>query len=264
MTSVWLMYHSVFRDGEAPAVPRSASTYHLSRSAFVGQLETIRASGHRVGSAGDWLKDPNQRSIVLTFDDGWSGSFEIGVPEIRRMGWKATFYVTRDFIGREAFCDDHMLKDAAAEGMEIGVHGTTHRMLSGCSHREAVEEFQSCKSYLEDLLGVPIVHASLPGGDLNRTVLAAARDAGLQSLSTSIPGVNRPDAPRMLLKRVAMKDSTTAEDVGRYCRFDVRREAARAMALQVPKAVLGIKTYTHLRRWILNERTDQAEQLFEP
>ncbi|MGE0360214.1 MAG: polysaccharide deacetylase family protein [Vicinamibacterales bacterium] len=265
MRSLWLMYHDVY--GEAPrvGVPASASAYHVSRAAFATHLAAIGRAGHRVVTVGDFLANraAGGDSVVLTFDDGWIGGFEIAVPMLAEYGWRATFYVTRDFVDRANFCGRATLRAADAAGMEIGVHGVTHRMLSSCSPAQIVAEFRDCRDYLESLLGRPVVHGSIPGGDFTPAVAAAAGEAGLSSLANSRPGVNGAATPRFDLRRLAVRASTGAADLDRFCRFEVRRERVRWSLLQMPRAVLGMRNYSRLRRRLLLQGPG-ASQVFDP
>jgi peptidoglycan/xylan/chitin deacetylase (PgdA/CDA1 family) len=260
------MYHDVYRTAPVTGIPRSASLYHVSADAFASHLGAIARSGLRVVPAREWLDGPGDApdSVVLTFDDGWQGTFDVALPLLAERGWRATVFVTRDFLGRKGFASETVLRDAAAAGMEIGVHGVTHRMLSACSHAEVVEEFRACKDYLECLLGQAVVHASVPGGDATRAVVAGAREAGMRSLATSRPGVNAARTSPYQLRRVAIKDSTAVADIDRYCRLDAGRERARSALLRMPQAILGMKRYSRLRRVLMGTRGGHDVKVFEP
>jgi peptidoglycan/xylan/chitin deacetylase (PgdA/CDA1 family) len=258
------MYHDVYEVTCDPELPRSAAMYHISSHAFMNHLAEIRKSGRRPVPVCDYLKQVEQNSVVITFDDGWSGSFRNAVPILQDAGWRATFFVTRDFVGRKGFCDPKMIREAANAGMEIGVHGTTHRMLSGCSTEEIVSEFATCKAFLESIVGCSIVSASLPGGDVNRRIRSCARQAGLTSLCTSRPGINRPDTSWFALRRIAVRSTTKDADIARYCRDNVMKEVLRWTALEVPRSVLGMKNYARLRGWILGESAGQQVRTFNP
>ncbi len=264
MSSVWLMYHDVHEVAPRPGVPRSAAMYHVNRASFAGHLAAIKASGRRVLTVAGFLRRPDEDSVVITFDDGWRGAFDVALPLLANEGWRATFFVTRDFIGRRGFCDGETLAAAARAGMEIGVHGTTHRMLSACTRDEILAEFASCKSHLEGLLAQPVSFASLPGGDVNRSIVAGARQAGLRCLCTSRPGLNHEGTSRFGLRRIAIKASTSDADVARYCRHELGREIARWGLLQIPRSLLRGKNYSRLRRRFLGEREHQSHQVFEP
>lgn len=265
MTTVWLMYHDVYEQAPRPGVPASASSYHVSRQMFADHLARIAVSGAQVVTPDAVIVDATAvPGVVLTFDDGWIGGFDIAVPMLLARGWRATFYVTRDFIGRKHFCTAATLRDAADAGMEIGVHGVTHRMLSACTRAEVVAEFRDCRQALEDLLGRPVRHASVPGGDYTATIVACAQEAGLTSLANSRPGLNRGPASPFDIRRLAVKTTTPPADVERWCRLDVGREHTRWAILEVPRAVLGMKTYSRLRRVVLGERGHSAQEVFKP
>lgn len=267
MRSLWLMYHDVCAASQAAAlgVPRSAAVYHVAPDRFAAHLDAIARSGRQVASVGGVLSGECTRdSIAITFDDGWAGAFRTAVPLLADRGWRATFFVTLNFLGRQGFADPAMLQDAVRAGMEIGVHGVTHRMLSSCTPAEALEEFRVCKERLESLLSRAVVHASLPGGDLSGTTVQSAREAGLESLSTSRPGLNTERSFRYDLRRLAVRESTTPDDMARYCAFDLNPERRRWLLYQLPRRVLGMKRYSRLRRLVMNRTPAGPREMFEP
>lgn len=265
MRSVWLMYHNVWASAPEPNVPRSASMYHISRALFAKHLRAIRSSGCPAITVGEFLKSPREnRTVVITFDDGWMGAFETAIPLLREEGMPATFFVTLDFVGKKWFCDREMILSAARVGMEIGIHGTTHRMLSGLTAQETFAEIQKCKQYLESLLGRAVEVMSLPGGAVNSRIISCAQEAGVCCICNSVPGINRHDTSRFHLNRLAIRDSTTERTVARFCRFRVMPELVRWALLQTPKKVLGMRNYDILRRAMLGERQTDASQIFRP
>jgi peptidoglycan/xylan/chitin deacetylase (PgdA/CDA1 family) len=267
MGSLWLMYHDVYEVSRARSrdIPRTAAMYHVSADRFKSHLSAIARSGLHVTTVGRFLRSQGgENSIALTFDDGWAGAFENALPLLVDRGWSATFFITLDFLRRKGFCAPSMLLEAVKAGMEVGIHGTTHRMLSSCSCAEVVEEFSVCKEQLESLLGQAVEHASLPGGDLTRTVVSCAEEASIKSLCTSRPGLNLPTTSHYHLRRVAVRESSSAEDMARYCTFDLGPEKARWMFWRIPRTVLGMKRYSRLRRFMLNEKDGNSSELFKP
>lgn len=258
------MYHDVYGTSPSSDIPASAAAYHVSRDRFAAHLEAIRRSSRRVITAGEFARDAKDDTVVITFDDGWRGTFDLAVPMLRQAGWPATIFVTRDFLGRKHFADDPALRDAAAAGMEIGVHGTTHRMLSSCTAEERLWEFRACREHHEAVLGQPVVSASQPGGDWNAEIVLAARKAGLKSLGTSRPGCNVPGTDLFALRRIAIKNSTSAAEVARFCSGRMAREVTRWTMLQLPRRLLGMKNYSRLRRLLVDEKKGRAAEVFKP
>ncbi len=263
MRSIWLMYHDVFKTAPENDLPASAAMYHVSRDRFSRHLNTIRASGLAVRTAAEAIQDDAPPALVITFDDGWAGSFLQGLPLLESVGWRATIFVTRDFIGRPGFCTPGMISAASRAGMEIGVHGTTHRMLSGCTRAEILQEFTGCKEFLENLIRRPVVSASLPGGDLNATIIDCARAAGFVCLCSSVPGVHKRLSSRFKIKRMPIRSTTSDDQIARYCRFAVHSEVMRWAVLETPRRVLGMRNYVRVRRWLLDRRKDSRE-LWQP
>jgi peptidoglycan/xylan/chitin deacetylase (PgdA/CDA1 family) len=264
MKSIWFMYHDIYQKEPMPGVPRSAAMYHVSRETFAQHLSAIQVSGLRVITASEFLKSHDSNSVILTFDDGWRGAFETALPMLQEFGIKATFFITKDFVGHRGFCDRSLVSEAANAGMEIGVHGTTHRMLSGCSPEEIRWELSACKEFLESLFQQQIVSASMPGGDWNKVIASCAKEIGLKLLCTSRPGVNKPEVSLYNLRRVAIRESTSSLDIRRYCSYNARKELLRWTILQLPRATLGMKRYSLLRRRLLGEQKVRGNELFKP
>jgi peptidoglycan/xylan/chitin deacetylase (PgdA/CDA1 family) len=183
---------------------------------------------------------------------------------LQEFGFKATFFITQDFVGRQGFCDQSLILKAASAGMEIGTHGRTHRMLSSCSREEIIWEFSTCKEFLESLLQQQIVSASMPGGDWNEEIASCAKEVGLETLCTSKPGVNNLDVSLFNLSRVAIRAGTTASDIQRYCSYNIQKELLRWAILQLPRLALGMKRYSLLRRMLLGEKKRMNGELFKP
>src|SRR4030095_454825 len=105
------------------------------------------------------------------------------------------------------FLSATQIRAVAAAGMELGVHGTTHRMLSECSPAEVSREFAGGKAWLAVIPGYAVNVASAPGGAVSRTVAELAREAGLNCLATSIPGVNKDSTSLYRLRRVGVREN---------------------------------------------------------
>jgi peptidoglycan/xylan/chitin deacetylase (PgdA/CDA1 family) len=258
------MYHDVYTQLDSE-VPQSASLYQVSNRCFKEQLRIIRNAGISVVRAQEALRPRPGQAIVLTFDDGWAGTFRNALPLLAEFAFGAVVFVTRDFVGRKGFCDDSMLRAAGQAGVEIGVHGTTHRMLSSCSEEEILAEFRDCRDFLEQTLSKPVHLASLPGGDINGKIIAGARKAGLECLCTSRPGINDNQTPAFRLRRIAIRASTNAKSFERFCHLAVWPEVFRWSLLETPRLLLGMKNYSRLRRAVLDVRSQGPKrELFRP
>lgn len=258
------MYHDLYKEQPLSWLPRSATEFHISEQSFKSHLSLIKDSGMPVLSISDFLSGKETRdSMVLTFDDGWLGSFELAVPLLQSFGFKATFFVTSGFVGRKGFCQPEHLIKAVRAGMEIGVHGATHCMLSSCSENKISSELSSCKSFIESVIHQEVVHASLPGGDSTDQVVLIARKLGFKSMSTSTPGINHAQTGPYQLMRIGIRDTTSESDMQRYCHFNVHNESFRSRLLHPFKVLLGMKNYSKLRRKLLDRNEGGKDYFFE-
>jgi peptidoglycan/xylan/chitin deacetylase (PgdA/CDA1 family) len=96
-----LMYHSVMPN---PAVHSDllGGIIH-SESEFRAQMELLSREYHplsldEVVDSLDSRKDLPKRSVVVTFDDGYTDNSEVAMPILNQLGIPATFYVTVDCV----------------------------------------------------------------------------------------------------------------------------------------------------------------------
>ena len=264
MRSIILMYHDIYSDITAAHIPRSAAMYHIPKQSFVKHLTTIKESKLSVLTVSELLDRKKRSTISLTFDDGWAGAFNIAMPILKEFGYRCTYFITKDFVGREGFIDEKKIIMAAEAGMEIGVHGTTHRMLSNCSKDEIIWEFTNCKEYLESLTGQKVVSGSIPGGDWNETIVSCASEAGLKIFCNSNPGINLSNTNLFNLKRIPIKENTSDSDIQRYCQYNIYKELIKSALYQIPRRLLGMKRYSNFRRWLLGEKNNSMNEIFDP
>src|SRR5687767_882920 len=101
------MYHDVLDARAADdGIPKAASLYHVPLDAFREHLRILSSAGSAVRTVGDYVGGADGRSggsILLTFDDGWARSLSLGVECLLAEGLRATFFVTRDYVGKAAF-----------------------------------------------------------------------------------------------------------------------------------------------------------------
>ena len=105
----------------------------LAASRFQEQMRYLKANGYRVISLREFVEFTRlgrqlpQRSVVLTFDDGYKSFKQYAYPVLKELGFAATLFVYTDYVGagRNALSWPD-LRDLQAEGFEVEAHSKTH------------------------------------------------------------------------------------------------------------------------------------------
>lgn len=272
---VTLVYHDVHPGDtfDYGGFGRSAIMYHVSRRAFLSHLDVIAASGvpcldqaamrASLSAARGRSSGGQSSGVVITFDDGWNGAVECAAPALAERGMAAFFFVTTDFVGRRFFASADALRRLDPSLFTIGSHGVTHRMLSTLSSADIRAELADSRSRLEDLLGRPVTCLSVPGGATDRRVLDIATAVGYEDVFTSALAMNPTANGRLGIARIGVRQNTLPTTLRRWVGGDLRREGARAALLAVPKRLLGMRTYTRVRRLLLGDAVGH-DHVFEP
>jgi peptidoglycan/xylan/chitin deacetylase (PgdA/CDA1 family) len=193
--AIALAFHDVVEDGhdDVSGFPgRAAARYKLTWPHFDRHLAAIaRAAGPPPSLVTGKSNDPPDAiRLLLTFDDGGASALAIGEALARR-NWYGHFFVTADCIGRRGFLDAAEIRALRDIGHVIGSHSWSHpERMSACTSAQLLEEWSRSSEALAEILGEPVVVASVPGGFYSRRVAVAAAAAGIRVLFTSEPKIS--------------------------------------------------------------------------
>ena len=148
-----------------------ASVISFSRDVFRLGMAKLAANGFRtidlmaaVGIVRSGAPFPD-RSIVITFDDGYRNTFDEAFPILRRYGMTATVFVTvggasgdgrgrmPSLNGREMLSREEMREMHASGLIRFGAHTLTHRDLTRASAEDVETEMRDSKARLDEILG---------------------------------------------------------------------------------------------------------------
>jgi peptidoglycan/xylan/chitin deacetylase (PgdA/CDA1 family) len=243
-----LMYHDVTPGGHeaASGFPGGdAARYKLTPNQF----------GHHLDAIGKRVAWP-----ILTFDDGGITASSWIAGALERRGWRGQFFVTTGYMGRPGFLDRAQVRELHTRGHAIGSHSHSHPLrMAKCSDARLREEWKRSASQLADVLGEPILTASVPGGHYSTRVAAAAAEAGIRLMFTSQPTVRvKKLAGMWILGRYAIEASTTPETAAGLAAGDYlprARWAALWVAKQACKQAAG-SLYLRVRARLLHASPD--------
>ena len=223
-----LMYHRIDVDRPKDAVGRSLT---VQPSSFDAQLEYFKSAGIAVISMEQLYRRilehrTVERTVVLTFDDGYADQYRYAVPLLQKYGDGATFYVVTGMLGRPAHLTWPQLRDMARLGMDVAAHGVAHTDLSAMSARAQTGQIDGSVDVLRGRLNVPVDSYAYPSGRFNRETLRIVERAGIPlAVTTDAAFVLRPASP-LELTRIRVKSGWGIEQFARAVQAAQAREAA--------------------------------------
>ena len=150
------------------------------------QLTFIKKQGFNTLSINDlysYLSNNSeipQKSILITFDDGYMDNYYYAFPILKELNMKATiFCITRDLDGKY-YLSNEAIKIMSANNIDIESHTFSHKKLSSLTYENQLKELEKSKKDLESITGNKVTAIAYPYGDYNQDTLKAASKAGYQ------------------------------------------------------------------------------------
>jgi peptidoglycan/xylan/chitin deacetylase (PgdA/CDA1 family) len=156
-----------------------------------------------------------ERSIVITFDDGYQSVYENAFPFLQRYGMVATVFLTVG-IKKDTKLGDHLpslenramlswdeIREMHRYGIDFGAHTLTHPDLTRLADFQLQSEIYDSKIIIEDALGTRIFSFAYPFGRYNRRARAMVQQhftcacsarLGLVNVHSDIFTLKRVDA----------------------------------------------------------------------
>ena len=118
-----------------------------------------------------WYNNKNS-AVSITFDDNTPTQFTLAKPILDRLNMNATFYITTDLANAEIWGD---IKDAYAQGHEIGSHTVSHPDLTSLSDAQIKHELEESKRLiLQNVPSDEYLTVAWPYGEENSKVRSIA------------------------------------------------------------------------------------------
>lgn len=182
-----LMYHSIdYEKGNELRVPKEA---------FREQMSYLKESGYTTLTL-DELYDffinnkpvPN-KSIVITFDDGYKDNFENAYPVLKEFGFNATiFVITSTVDANKNYLTSPQIKELEENGIDIESHTVNHEQLDKLTYAEQLTTLKNSREYIEKLLGKQKKYTAYPFGKWNDDTIKAVKEAGYSMVFTTESG----------------------------------------------------------------------------
>ena len=164
-----------------------------------------------------------ERSIILTFDDGFADFYTEALPVLRQYGFAATLYVATGFInGTSRWLYDEgeanrpmltwdQLSEISASGIECGGHSHSHPQLDTLSPAEVSREIAQSKGLLEDHLGKKVLSFAYPFGYHTASTRRQVQEAGYTSACAVKHAMSLVMTDPFSLARLMVRSDTDAD-----------------------------------------------------
>lgn len=206
---------------------KGIATYRVNPREFRWQLQWIKDQGWTpvtldqvIAFYGKGQSLPD-KSVLITFDDGFRSVFEVGYPILREFGYPGVFFVYTDFVrGKGALALRLEDLDAMASGkVELESHSQTHPNMAlwkdfdpPAKYAEEVKrEVGGSRAFLMERFKTPVEAFAYPYGVFNDEIMEAVKAAGYKLAFTVNPGTNDATIDPLEIRRELVTIGTKHE-----------------------------------------------------
>lgn len=191
--------------------PKDGNPLTLWPEQFEAQMEYLAAEGYTtitIDEMMDALENGTslpEKSVIITFDDGYADNYEYAYPILKKYGFKATIFLIYDFTNTYP---NYLTWDQVAEMKSSGLihfesHTMTHANLAELtSVDELRHEIADSHDLLSEKLGYDMHYIAYPGGRVNEEIERITSAAGYRGGFTVHYGLSTPAEGRYQMDRI--------------------------------------------------------------
>jgi peptidoglycan/xylan/chitin deacetylase (PgdA/CDA1 family) len=168
------------------ALDERPSVISFGPRAFRDGMATLQASGHRTLALQEAVECLSrgapfpERSLAITFDDGYESVYSQAFPILQRYGWSATVFLTVGANGprtgserlpsveERSMLSWSEIREMQRGGITFGAHTLTHPDLTRLPSARVETEVRDSRAIIEDALGTAVTSFAYPFGRYDR------------------------------------------------------------------------------------------------
>jgi len=201
-----LMYHSITYEKGNPIC--------LPIKKFKEQMKYLKDNGYytiTLINLYEYLMNNTpipEKSVVLTFDDGYENNYTDMFPVLKKYNFKATvFDITCDIDKYHKFMTSKQLLEMEKYSVDIESHTVNHENLQMISKDKQLKTLIQSKKDLGELLSKQINFFAYPYGGYNKSAIEAVKEAGYKMAFTTKGGWASKNDGILSLNRVFVSPS---------------------------------------------------------
>ena len=170
----------------------------ITQDDFKAQMKYLKENGYHVITLDQLLGFFNyqeqipEKSVAITFDDGWISVYDIAFPILKEYGFPATIFIYTDFVGGGKAMSWKHIKELSEAGFDIQCQTKTHRNLTVLKNNESFKEYFDSlemeisypKKLIEKKLDKECNCLAYPYGKTNNLVIAMLKKHGYRAAFT--------------------------------------------------------------------------------
>lgn len=183
-----IMYHSI------NPVGRKDTKLVVSVNSFQRQIHFLKKFHYNVISLenlGELISKEKripQKTVVITFDDGFKDNFTYAFPILKKYQLPATFFIIVSEVGLADRLNWQEIRAMQGSGLvSIGSHTLSHPFLTRLNEERQRKEIFESKIILEERLGQPVKTFSYPNTNFNERIKQMVKQAGFKLAVTVLP-----------------------------------------------------------------------------
>ena len=252
---VVLIYHQI-------STKKVQNKYIFQKNEFIEQLSLFKHFGMVSEIIDEYLNNAlkqngaYRKKIFITFDDGHESDYNIVMPALLENNFKATFFITSDWINTDGYLSKDQIRELSSHGMSIQSHAKTHRFLDEMSIFELHDELMSSKETIENIIGRDVSYLSVPGGRFNRVVLEVAEKVGYKAVCTSTPYRFQYSFGIYQIGRIGLREPIDEQKIKKLVcptRYNALLLVNSYLAKRMAKKVIGNKMYYQIWKMLIKK-----------
>jgi peptidoglycan/xylan/chitin deacetylase (PgdA/CDA1 family) len=198
-----LCYHTINKNGK------------ITPEIFEENLLSLKKKNYFPASLDDIFnyisskKELPERTVHLTFDDGYRDNYSEAFPILKKFNFKATVFLITSRVGMLGYLNWQQIKEMETSGIfSFESHSHTHPRHSTTqpTKEELVNDLLISKKIIKENLKKETKHFCYPYGEYDNLYVSALKEAGFLTGLTLNIGLNSVGQNPYLLKRVEVRN----------------------------------------------------------
>ncbi len=201
-----LLYHHVQPQSQARDLGQTSLS--VDNAIFEEQMGYLVSHGYTTISAAQ-LADAlrlhaflPEKSIVITFDDGYKDAYLYVYPILQKYKLKANFMIATGLVGGSSYLSWSEIEEMSRSGLAYYVDHTWSHYAIGFGERDKIKfEVATGKQQLEQYTGQTVNIFAYPFGSFNNNAINILQEEGFIAAFSTIPGFWQCDSFILTLHR---------------------------------------------------------------